>query len=299
MVLDAWLGEPPTAWHPVVWIGKAFDCLEGRAPRGRWPRFGYGLAVALLLPLTCGRLGGLAERVLPWPLVGALLWPAFAGKALLQAAERVERALRNGDLEQARGDLRWLVSRPTADLDESLVSAAAVESLAENFVDSWLAPLLSYGAFGLGGAYVYRAVNTGDAMWGYRTPGYEWLGKSIARLDDVLNWIPARLAAAGIVALSPHPARASRVWRADGARTASPNAGQSMAAMAGALDVCLEKRDQYVLHSGAPAPTAEHIRRARRLISQAMAASALVSLALSARRGTRAVRSSRSVGGRR
>jgi adenosylcobinamide-phosphate synthase len=85
------------------------------------------------------------------------------------------------------------VSRRTDDLDSGLIASAAIESLAENYVDSWLAPLAAYSLFGLGGALAYRAANTADAMWGYRSAEYEWLGKGAARLDDVLNWLPARL----------------------------------------------------------------------------------------------------------
>jgi cobalamin biosynthesis protein CobD/CbiB len=106
------------------------------------------------------------------------------------------------------------------------VSAAAIESVAENFVDSWLAPLLAYAAFGLAGAYAYRAANTADAMWGYRTPTYEWLGKGSARIDNVLNWVPARLGAAILVLVAKNRHRSLRVWLTDAGRTASPNAAR-------------------------------------------------------------------------
>src|SRR5438105_15583629 len=125
-------------------------------------------------------------------------------------------------LEPARHELRSLVSRPTTSLDPPLVAAAAIESLAENLVDSWLSPLLAYSVFGLGGAYAYRAVNTADAMWGYRTPRYEQLGKAAARLDDLLNFVPARLGGLMLCAVAGHSCRAAlNTWLRDGFKTAS------------------------------------------------------------------------------
>ena len=141
--------------------------------------------------------------------------------------------MRSGRVEEARRDLRWLVSGPTADLKHAgLVAAAAIESLAENFVDAWVAPLLAYALFGLGGAYAYRAANTADAMWGYRGSRYEWLGKATARLDDLLNWVPARVGALVMLGVGPRRAAAVEVWRRDARLTASPNAGQPMAVAA-------------------------------------------------------------------
>ena len=107
---------------------------------------------------------------------------------------------RRDDLPGARLALGALVSRPTAELDSGLAAAAAIESLAENVVDSWLAPLLAYALGGLPLAYAYRAANTADAMWGYRGTPYEHLGKVAARLDDALNWLPARFASVLICA---------------------------------------------------------------------------------------------------
>jgi adenosylcobinamide-phosphate synthase len=138
-------------------------------------------------------------------------------------------------------------------------------------VDSWLSPLVAYALFGLSGAYAYRAANTADAMWGYRTPRYEQLGKVAARLDDVLNFVPAR---AGVLVLCCVAGRRWRAafdtWRRDGGLTSSPNAGQTMACAAGALGVRLEKPEHYVLNAAAPVPGAEAIARGRRLVVRAM-----------------------------
>jgi len=132
------------------------------------------------------------------------------------------------------------------------VAAAAIESVAEKASDALVAPALAYAAFGLPGAAVYRGINTLDAMIGYRG-AYEWLGKAAARLDDAANLIPSHLTN-GLLALAAGPGRGRAVWRIawrDHRRTASPNAGWPMAAMAGAIGVELEKVDHYRL--GAPA----------------------------------------------
>ena len=268
--LDLVCGEPPAALHPVVWLGRCVSVLAQRAPRNDAARFTYGLAVATILPLFSALLAQVLASRLPWPARALLLKPAFSGKVLLQAAARVECSLDNRQLAQAQADLRWLVSRPTHSLDASLVAAAAIESLAENFVDSWLAPLLMYAAFGTGGAYAYRAANTADAMWGYRTPTHEYLGKAAARVDDALNFFPARIGAVLLACSSQRPRSAVRIWRRDAHATASPNAGQPMAAAAGALAVRLEKPDHYVLHAEARPPGASDIAAARALVARAM-----------------------------
>jgi adenosylcobinamide-phosphate synthase len=278
LLLDACLGEPPASLHPVVWMGWLLEALERRAPKAEWQRLVYGAAVAMLAPTAWASAARLTEHAVPWPIQALLLKPTFAGRALLQASECVEAALRVGRLDEARLAVRALVSRPTAELGSDLVSAAAIESLAENFVDSWLAPLLAYAFGGLPLAYAYRAANTADAMWGYRGSPYEHLGKSAARLDDVLNWLPSRLAAVLLCALSDARARALGVWQTDAAKTASPNAGQAMAAMAGALDVRLDKVGHYVLNAAAHTPEVSDIARARRLIKRAMIVSAALVL---------------------
>jgi adenosylcobinamide-phosphate synthase len=278
LVVDAVCGEPPAAFHPVVWMGRLLDWLEKQAPRGEKPRLAYGLAVALALPAVSAGIAHLVEHLGPWPLHALALKPALAGRALLEAGQRVETALANDDLAGARAHVRWLVSRPTQELDGGLVAAAAVESLAENLVDSWVAPLLAYTAFGLSGAYAYRAANTADAMWAYRSPRYEHLGKGAARLDDLLNWVPARLGAWCLVLAAGRQSDALAAWDRDGGRTASPNAGQPMAAAAGALGVRLEKVGHYVLNDSAPPPSPRTIAATRRLVGRAMLVAAAVSL---------------------
>jgi adenosylcobinamide-phosphate synthase len=221
----------------------------------------------------------MATRRLGWPgvLLEALaLKPAFAVRRLAGAARDVEAALRAGDLETARARAgRDLVSRPTADLTPDEVVSAAIESVAENLVDSVVAPLLAYAVGGLPAAWAYRAVNTADAMWGYRNVRYERFGKAAARLDDLANLVPARIGAAAIAAgaalVREDGLGAGRVAGAQHRRTASPNAGWPMAAMAGALRVGLAKRGAYRL-GDAPLPASpEAIHRARRILGAAAA----------------------------
>jgi adenosylcobinamide-phosphate synthase len=295
VALDLAAGEPPAAWHPVSWIGRALRAAERRAP-GRGVADG---AVALLAVVAASwaaaALAGWALRRLGGAgvvLEGVLLKPAFALRGLGQAARGVEVALRRGDLGEARARLgRDLVSRPVTDLEGPEVASAAIESVGENLVDSVAAPLLAYAAGGLPAAWAYRAVNTADAMWGYRDAGYERFGKAAARLDDVANLVPARLGAVALAAGAALAgedgcAAARAAWR-DHRRTASPNAGWPMAAMAGALGVALRKRGVYRLGAGPLPEGPEAIRRARRVLAFAGAAAIGMAAAAAALRASR------------
>lgn len=238
------------------------------------------LAVAALAGLAGRLVEMLAARLgAAGPLVEAVALASFLSlRGLAAAARRVEARLAAGDLDGARAAVgRDLVSRPTAGLDAGHVASAAIESVAENLTDAFVAPLCWYLAGGLAGAAVYRAVNTADAMFGYRDGTLEHFGKTSARLDDVLNLIPARLAALALVAgaalAGERASRAAATACAEHGRTASPNAGWTMAAMAGALGVTLEKPSAYRLGEG-PFPSPPHVARARRVLR----ASALLAL---------------------
>ncbi|HEY2515341.1 MAG TPA: adenosylcobinamide-phosphate synthase CbiB [Polyangiaceae bacterium] len=255
--IDATLGEPPNPLHPVVWMGTSIQRLVAWAPlRGRAGPFTYGLVLAIALPALWAFLAFLAlDRSAAHPLlafaVGVfLLKSSFSLRGLGRAARVVQTALLRGDLASARFELRSLCSRDASALDEPLLAAAVVESVAENASDSFVAPLFYFALFGIPGAVFYRAVNTLDAMIGYRGK-YEWLGKASARLDDLLNLIPARLTAALLLVagklLRLDLRGGWRVLRRDGQRTESPNAGLPMATMAGLLRVRLEKRGCYAL----------------------------------------------------
>lgn len=284
LLLDLMRGDPPNRFHPVAWMGTAIAAARRRAPQGgRLARFGYGAWLALGGAMTAAGLGYLLERGcarLPapwgWLAEAGLLKMTFSVRGLACAAGEVEAALEAESLPEARRRLSWhLVSRDTTMLSASQVAAATVESVAENSSDSLVAPLFYYAAGGLPGALAYRFLNTADAMLGYRDPAHEWLGKAAARLDDVANLAPARLTA-GLLALAAallgeDAGRAWRIWRRDAGKTASPNAGHPMSAMAGALGVELEKAGHYRLGAGQHPPRPGDISRAVRLMRVATA----------------------------
>jgi adenosylcobinamide-phosphate synthase len=274
LACDALVGELPNKLHPVVWMGRWLKLGDRLAPSGDAARLGWGAAW-----LTGGAAlaAGVAALVPAHPLArGAAASTLLAYRALDRAVGEVQAALDRGDLDEARRLLGWhLVSRPTAELRADEVAAAAIESLAENLSDSLLAPLLAYLLGDLPGLAAYRMVNTADAMWGYREQRYEYLGKPAARGDDLLNLAPARVTAAllAIAAqlVNSRGLTACRVARRDHARTASPNAGWPMAAMAGALDTTLTKRDHYSLGDGARVPSPATMAEARSIARVALA----------------------------
>jgi len=273
LALDLTLGEPPNRWHPVAWIGRLLGNGARLAPQGPpWLLLLHGTLLVLVVAGAAAAGAWLVQAgASGWPLLRLLVaaWLlkcAFSVRRLFGSVREVQQALARGDLDGARRVLGLhLVSRPTGDLDEGAVASAAVESLAENLTDSVVAPLGFFAIGGLPAAWAYRTVNTADAMLGYRRGRLEHLGKFAARLDDALNLLPARLAALALVAgawcAGESGRGAWRTMRRDGSLTASPNAGRTMAAMAGALGVTLTKHGHYRLGAG-PAPDAGDIERA-------------------------------------
>jgi adenosylcobinamide-phosphate synthase len=292
--LDLAAGEPPDRWHPVAWIGRALARAEARAGARRGVGRGAAsvLAVAALAALAGALVSAVARRLGAAGVVleALALKPAFAIRRLSAAAGEVEAALVAGSLDEARSRVgRHLVSREAAPLDRPHVVSATVESVAENLADSVAGPLAAYALGGLPAAWAYRVVNTADAMWGYRDARYERFGKAAARLDDALNLGPSRLAAAllvgGAAGAGEDAAGAARVaWR-DHARTASPNAGWPMAAMAGALGVSLAKPGAYRLGERALPGAPATIARARRVFAAAAALAVAGALVLTLRTG--------------
>lgn len=292
LLIDLAFGELPAAAHPVVWMGKVARAIERRLPRSGVARqLLGGAALALILPLGfAGASLGLSRLVRPWPIAHwllqvSMLTAMFAARALGDAAREMERSLRAGQLERARFGLRSLCSRDASRLSEPELIGATIESVAENASDSFVAPIFYYVLFGLPGAVAYRAVNTLDAMVGYRGR-YEYLGKASARLDDLLNFIPARLTALALLlagGLLGKDVRAGlSIWHRDARTTASPNAGRPMAAMAGLLGVRLEKAGHYALGDARISLTEPLIGDAWRVVRLTFALTALSALALAA-----------------
>lgn len=273
LVIDAAVGEPPAALHPVVVMGKFLGAL-GRTLPDRNPAAAFvgGVLVWLLGAVvftaaawaTARAVGGMLRPDASWPRAaaaalayGVLLKPLLAWRLLRTEVQAVESALAES-VEAGRARVAFLCSRDTSRLTSSEVRETAIESLAENLNDSVIAPLFWFAVAGVAGAALYRFANTADAMWGYRGR-WEWAGKWAARVDDLLSWIPARLT--GIALLSP------RRWvnlPPQARRTPSPNGGWPMGAMALRLGVRLGKPGVYVLNPdggrSAPSDCARAIR---------------------------------------
>jgi adenosylcobinamide-phosphate synthase len=258
LLLDLAFGEPPNAIHPVVWMGRVIaflikPCLKWSGAR----QFIWGLLVTLMtLAVFVTPVYFLMNwlhdfNLFAFMIVAAMLLKvSFSLKGLWQAALKIKKLLIEEKLPGARFELRALVSRNTAQLNTAQMVSATVESVAESSCDSFFAPLFFFAFLGVPGAIGYRVINTLDAMIGRRGQ-YEYIGKFAAKLDTVVNFIAARLAALAIVLASwIQRAKAGQAWRImrrDAGKTLSPNAGWTMSAMAGALDVQLEKVGFYKL----------------------------------------------------
>ena len=271
LALDMTFRELPAAVHPVVWMGNLISWLERIGPsiERRAASFAWGTCIAVAVPTLSGALAWLAANGLrelgavPYVVGGAvLLKSTFAVSGLARAAADVRDAVSDENVDEARHKLRSLVSRDASDLSASLVAAAAIESVAENTTDSYIGPWLAFAVLGIPGAFAYRAVNTLDSMLGYRGK-YEYLGKASARLDDVVNLVPARLSSALMLtagALSGLSVTRALSWMWRGRRmTESPNAGWTIGAMSGLLGVALEKPEHYRIGDGMGEPDASHI----------------------------------------
>jgi len=246
MALDAVMGEPRWLWsrvpHPAVLMGRLIGLADIRFNTG--PRWHNGVLVVLGLVAGAALLGVVIEA-LPlgwlWSLIGGAI--LLAQKSLVQHVQAVADGLRYG-VGEGRRAVAMIVGRDTRDMDEPAIARAAIESAAENFSDGVIAPAFWFLVGGLPGILVYKIVNTADSMIGYRTPRHEEFGWAAARLDDVLNWVPARITAA-LIALAFWSGRAVDVVRQDAGLHRSPNAGWPEAAMAGVLDVALSGPRSY------------------------------------------------------
>ena len=275
VALDALLGEPRRG-HPLVAFGRFADRIEQRFNSGGrgWRSHGVTAWIIAVVPLT------LFVTALSWaPLVGWLveilaLYLALGLRSLGEHVEPVARALRGGDLDEARRRVGYLVSRETAELDETAVARAATESVLENGSDAVFAALFWFAVAGAPGVVLYRLSNTLDAMWGYRNERFERFGWAAAKIDDGLNYIPARLVALTYAVLGK-TRLALKCWRPQGPTWDSPNAGPVMAAGAGALGVELGGAAVYhgqlhqrpPLGEGAPA-NADAIDRGWQLVQR-------------------------------
>ncbi|WP_217920452.1 cobalamin biosynthesis protein [Actinomadura sp. BRA 177] len=282
VVLDALLGDP-MRWHPVAGFGRVASVAEGRLyGDSRW----RGVLYAGLLVGSAGAAGVVIERVsrrfgVHGLVTAGVTWAVLGGTSLGREGLTMAGLLEQEDLGAARARLSHLCARDPEGMDAAGLSRAVVESVAENTSDASVAPLVWGAVAGIPGLLMYRAVNTLDAMVGYRSPRYERFGWASARLDDIANWVPARVTA-GLVVLCGG-SEAYRVLRRDGKKHPSPNAGQVEAAFAGALGVRLggvnayggrvERRPEM---GDGKAPEVRDIRRAVRLSAAVTFAAAVV-----------------------
>ena len=251
IVAGAFLVEGAIAWprrlsHPVVWVGGLIAMLErrwNRQARLEPARRRLGVVTVLILVFLAGGAGWGVERL----AAAAAVWPGvllvvvcgatgLAARSLFDHVRAIARPLTAGDLPQARHAVSMIVGRDVDAMDEGDVARAALESLAESFCDGVVAPVFWFVIGGLPGLFVYKAVNTADSMIGHMEPRWRAFGWAAARADDLMNWIPARIAGA-LIALGG--GQGWRVMWRDARKHASPNAGWPEAAMAGALRVRL------------------------------------------------------------
>lgn len=256
LILDQLLGEPRRL-HPLAGFGNLASVLErllNSAPRNAWRSLILGaLALcALVLPLLFLAIWLSAVLTGFWLLLAqaAALYFALSLRGLAEHGLAVAQPLQRGELDAAREQVSRIVSRQASALDEQGVAAAATESMLENGADAVFASLFWFLVGGIPGVIVHRAVNTLDAMWGYRNPQFLYFGRAAARLDDVMGWVPARLTALTYTLLGNRKL-AWRCWRQQAPQWDSPNAGPVMAAGAGALNVRL----------GGPSPYAQGVKQ--------------------------------------
>lgn len=253
LVLDACLGEP-RRWHPLVGFGRLAQAIEARLNRGGWRR-GRGVLAWCLVVLPLTALPVVALAVLEgvqdtWATVAGatlhavLLYACLGLRSLHEHTAPIAQALQTGDLPQARTLTSRIVSRDNDHADASDLAKAGVESLLENGNDAVFGTLFWFAVAGGPGALLFRLANTLDAMWGYRSTRFLSFGWAAARLDDAMNYLPARLTAISYAVLG-HTRTAWRCWRTQAPAWPSPNAGPVMAAGAGALQLALGRAATY------------------------------------------------------
>ncbi|MBI5679385.1 MAG: cobalamin biosynthesis protein [Methanobacterium sp.] len=252
VIIDVIFGEFPAKIHPVVWMGKLIDIYNGNLIKYRNKISGIILTLDLVIIFTLATYvltSLLAFNNLIYLIVSALiLTTTFAIKVLITSAQDIRTEL-DHDIGVARKSMSYLVSRDTSNLSKEDLISATIETLTENITDSVIAPIFYAFIFGVPGAVAYRVINTLDAMVGYKNPENIKIGWFPANVDDILNYIPARLTGILVVIaafiLRMNWKNAYKIMRRDARKPDSPNSGYSMAAAAGALEISLEKIGYY------------------------------------------------------
>jgi adenosylcobinamide-phosphate synthase len=284
-LLDWIAGDPEWLPHPVRLIGRSTQLAETLLRRPSQSAREELIAGAALTVAVTGLSHFGTAKAVKWGAGILLAWTCLATRNLIDESLAVIRALEKTDLPHARERLARIVGRDTQFLSETDVHRALIETLAESACDGIVAPLLYMAVGGVPVAMAYKAVNTLDSMIGHADRRYFYFGKAAARLDDAANYIPARLTALAIVAAAGMESKSAlKIWRRDGKKHKSPNAGQPESAMAGALRVRLggvntyagETMETPLLGAEFEQPKLHHAKRAVRLVTAVSLLSAAV-----------------------
>ncbi len=247
LILDAILGEPDWLWgrvpHPATLMGRAVEWLDEHLNHGDYRRFTGGLTITALI--LGALILGLIIKALPYAGILEALLAAIllAQRSLADHVSQVATALRSS-LPEGRRAVSMIVGRDPEELDESAVARGAIESAAENFSDGVIAPAFWFLIFGLPGILIYKVINTADSMIGHRSERYQDFGWAAARIDDLVNWIPARLSG-GLICLAYWSKTGWDSMLVDAKHHRSPNAGWPEAAMASVLDIAVSGPRSY------------------------------------------------------
>ena len=259
-LIDTIIGDPRTKYHPVVLMGKLIALLEHcfyRADDSDNKKFVMGIMLVIITLLISYEVAA-AIMMLSYQIpfswgsaaVGGLLLSfTISPNSLAKAGKGIYALLIMGELTEAREKVGWIVGRDTKDLDDAEIARATIETIAENTVDGIIAPLFFFVLGGVPLAVLYRAANTMDSMIGYKNEKYLYFGRGAAKLDDVLNYIPARITAMlflfSALILGFDYRNAYRIMQRDAAKHPSPNGGYAEATMAGALHIRLGGMNSY------------------------------------------------------
>ena len=279
ILLDLLFGDPKNRFHPTAWIGILIGTITTRMKNENYNLEKLGGIFIVLIPVCISViiLSGLnfsidlisveSLSILISIISGVVLFKmTIAIKGMERHALAVLDSIQKNDLTQARTNLSMIVKRNTKNLDKNHILSGTLESLSENIVDGITGPMFYFAIFGLPGAFVYRIVNTVDSMVGYKTQMFKNLGWFGANCDNVLNYIPSRLTGLTIVfgsmLLGHDWKNCYEIFKRDGKKTDSPNAGYPMAAFAGALGTKFEKLEHYSLGSGEYEITSKKVKDA-------------------------------------
>ena len=279
-MLDLIFGDPKNRYHPTAWIGNFIGNLVPlfKNENVNLEKFG-GILIVLISTAVVGILlitlnlkldsiiGNEFVNIIVIIVVSAiLLKTTIAIRGMEKHALAVTNALENDDIDEARVNLAMITKRKTKNLDKNHILSGVLESISENTVDGITGPMFYFALFGLPGAFVYRVINTIDSMIGYKTEMFKNLGWFGANCDNILNYIPSRLTAMtmvlGAMLLRHDWKNCYEIFKRDGKKTDSPNAGYPMAALAGALGTKLEKVEHYSLGTDIQEITSKKVKDA-------------------------------------